>query len=135
MSDASPDLKLGPVRQLRPEEAAIIKKMVTGTVFEKAVVPQLEAALVQDMQDGGMGSIQFHRQTSDERRFGKEIAEGTFRDNDGVLVSVTLNLDQFGELFELDVWKVDFSPLVRYPEPSEFTVIIRPGKMGFAAEQ
>jgi hypothetical protein len=30
-----------------------------------------------------------------------------------VLVSVALNVDQRGELFELDLWKVDFSPLQR----------------------
>jgi hypothetical protein len=30
-----------------------------------------------------------------------------------VPVSVALNVDQHGELFELDLWKVDFSPLQR----------------------
>jgi hypothetical protein len=30
-----------------------------------------------------------------------------------MLVSVALNVDQRGELFELDLWKVDFSPLKR----------------------
>jgi len=39
-----------------------------------------------------------------------------------VPVSVGLYLDQFGDLFELDVWKVDSSPLIRYPHPDDFEV-------------
>ena len=27
--------------------------------------------------------------------------------------------DEYGELFELDFWKVDFSPLRRYPQPQD----------------
>lgn len=33
-------------------------------------------------------------------------------DQDGVDVIATLSLDNYGDLFELDVWKVDFSPVV-----------------------
>ncbi|QQO17442.1 hypothetical protein JJB99_15535 [Bradyrhizobium diazoefficiens] len=65
--------------------------------------------LVEDMNDGGMGSLRFVG--SLDRRLGKCIGEAEFDDADGVLVSVALNVDQRGELFELDLWKVDFSPL------------------------
>jgi hypothetical protein len=34
-------------------------------------------------------------------------------------VSVVVNLDNSDELLELDLWKVDFSPLKRYPRPEE----------------
>lgn len=64
--------------------------------------------------------------------FGKEIGEGSFRDSDGVLASVTLNADQFGELVELDLWKVDFSPLNRYPDPDDFEIVERHGKLGWS---
>src|SRR6266403_4933591 len=121
MSDASPDHRLGPPRPLREEEIAVIKKLASGTSFESEVFRQLGDAPVQDMPDGGMGSIRFCK--PDKRRFGKEIAEGLFKDADGVPVSVTLNLDQHGDLFELDVWKVDNSPLVRYPDLKDFKVI------------
>ncbi|MDX3967543.1 MAG: hypothetical protein QHD01_13185 [Bradyrhizobium sp.] len=67
--------------------------------------------LVEDMNDGGMGSLRF--MGSADRLWGKCIGEAEFDDADGVLVSVALNIDQRGELFELDLWKVDFSPLQR----------------------
>ena len=67
--------------------------------------------LVEDMNDGGMGSLRFVG--SADRSLGKCIGEAEFDDADGVPVSVALNMDQRGELFELDLWKVDFSPLRR----------------------
>ena len=72
-----------------------------------------------DMDDGGMGSIQFvslnNEFCSDNRKFGCAIASCHFTDEDGVWVSVALYADVSGNPFELDVWKVDFSPLVRMP--------------------
>ncbi|MDH2348702.1 hypothetical protein [Bradyrhizobium sp. SSUT77] len=65
--------------------------------------------LVEEMKDGGMGSLLFVGAA--DRRFGRCIGEAEFDDADGVLVSVALNLDQRDELFELDLWKVDFSAL------------------------
>ena len=122
MSDALPDHKLGRLRQLRPDELAIIKKLVAGTVFERTG-PEFDSLLVGDAQDGGMGSLWFHKSSLEKRRFGTELAEGLFHDADGVPVSVGLYLDQFGDLFELDVWKVDFSPLIRYPHPNDLEII------------
>lgn len=46
------------------------------------------------------------------RKFGKEVVEHQFKDSDGVVVSASLNIDQNGELFELDIWKTDHSPLL-----------------------
>lgn len=73
---------------------------------------------VSPMRDAGMGSLQFAAGTA-RPRFGKEVAACQFHDEDGVLVSATLNLDQHGRLFEMDVWKVDFSPLRRWPTADE----------------
>jgi hypothetical protein len=70
------------------------------------------------MNDGGMGSLRFVG--SADRRFGKCIGEAEFDDLDGVPVSVALNVDQYGQLFELDLWKVDFSPLKRIAARDEF---------------
>lgn len=67
---------------------------------------------VEDMWDGGMGGIRF---VSDRtaRLLGRDLATETFVDADGVDVIATLSLDNYGDLFELDLWKVDFSPIVR----------------------
>jgi hypothetical protein len=67
--------------------------------------------LVEEMNDGGMGSLLFVG--SQDRSFGRSLGEAEFNDADGTLVSVALNADQHGDLFELDIWKVDFSPLQR----------------------
>jgi uncharacterized protein DUF6984 len=131
MSDGSPEPKLGPPRPLRDEEVAIIRKLLSGTANEARVRHQLSDALVQDMSDGGMGSIQFCRSSPEKRMFAEEVGEGSFCDSDGVLVSVTLNADQFRDLFELDLWKVDFSPLNRYPDPEDFEIVERHGQLGF----
>jgi hypothetical protein len=88
-------------------------------LLDKAGLSQDVSKLqVSPMRDGGMGSLQFASKTADPQ-FGKEVAACQFHDDDGVLVSATLNLDQQGQLFELDVWKVDFSPLRRWPTAAD----------------
>ncbi len=78
---------------------------------------ELDSMLVSDLDDGGMGSIRFVSQHAEqgERRFGRRIAQTEFTDDDGVVVSAALNVDQHDELLELDVWKTDFSPLGKFP--------------------
>jgi len=125
MSNASPARELGPPRPLREKELALVKKLLAGTVKETRNHPRLDETRVQDMPDGGMGSIRFMQELAEKRMFGEEIAEGLFHDTDGVPVSVTLNVDQFDDLFELDLWKVDFSPLIRYPDLDDLAIIER----------
>ena len=134
MSDESPDRKLGPLRALREEETALITKLVTGTSFEHEVLGRIADARVQDMPDGGMGGIKFSKR-AEKQRFGTQIAEGAFQDADGVPVSVTLNLDEGGDLFELDVFKADSSPLIRYPNSDDLRIIKRHGKLRYAPSQ
>ena len=76
--------------------------------------------VVSPMRDGGMGSLQFASGTA-RPTFGREASACQFEDEDGVLVSATLNIDQHGRLFELDVWKVDFSALQKWPTTDEIT--------------
>ncbi len=84
---------------------------------EEIIVPRLAEAEVQVMKDGGMGSLRFVG--SEDRITSRELIHVYAKDKDGVLLDISVNLDQHGDLFELDVWKVDFSPLIRLPEPSE----------------
>jgi len=65
--------------------------------------------LVNPMDDGGMGSLAIG-ENYNNRQLGEEIAEYMFEDIDGTPVSAALNVDQQGNLYELDIWKVDFSP-------------------------
>jgi hypothetical protein len=72
---------------------------------------------VESLKDGGMGSIRFEIENKDAkyRKFGKSVIEGEFDDLDGVLVSFAVNVDSDGQLFELDLWRVDFEPLLQFP--------------------
>lgn len=76
--------------------------------------------IVEDMADGGMGSLRFPSEVvAERRRLGEVVAQGEFDDEDGVTVSFTINLDSDGRLFELDLWRVDFEPLKRFPTGEE----------------
>lgn len=122
---------LGPPRELRDDERAIIEKLVENTPYEDTVVAELARLPVQDMPDGGMGSLKFRTRRLGKAVYGKEIAEGAFQDADGMPVSVTLSLDDGGELFEFDVFKADGSPLKRYPDAGELKIIARRGNLGY----
>ena len=104
-------------RPLRPIERDLIERMLT---WENAEVDaKLSSSLVEDLQDGGMGSVLFLTPGKSSRHLGKAVARAEYIDEDGVPVSIVINVDQDGELYEVDFWKVDFSPLRRYPKISE----------------
>ncbi len=92
-------------RKVRQEEIDLLKKL-SNDLYE---IPKQVA----DLKDGGMGSITFDIEKT-ESRF-KQVAAAEYRDFDGVLVDIELTIDKNGKLFELDFWKVDFSPLQVYP--------------------
>lgn len=71
------------------------------------------------MSDEGMGSLRLStadRPDSSDRRFGRRVAEYRFKDSDDVDVLCSLNVDQNGTLFELDVWKANYTPLIKAPD-------------------
>ncbi len=106
-------------RRLRKEEVDLITAMTRDTPKASEISSSLSESIVEDMKDGGMGSLRFKDAGDRVQRFGKKIAEAEFTDEDGVPVSAVVNLDQNDKLFELDLWKMDFSPLKRYPQPQE----------------
>jgi hypothetical protein len=120
MSDVSKFTKPVPGRPLREEERELIRSLLSRVSASAILEDILATSCVTDMDDGGMGSIRFVQ--SEPRTFGKRLAEAEYVDSDGVLVSIALNADSKGQLFELDFWKVDFSRLRRYPTPSELVV-------------
>lgn len=82
---------------------------------------------VEELADGGMGSIRFiHPESPDEpMSLGQWVVAGEFQDTDGVIVSLAINVDKRNQLYELDLWKVDFSPLRRFPDPTAVTRLTR----------
>lgn len=47
---------------------------------------------------------------------GRCVVEKVFQDVDNVPIMVYVDLDEQDNLFELDIWKGDSSPVIRYPE-------------------
>jgi hypothetical protein len=110
---------MGAWRKLRKEEMDLITAMARHSSKSNEVLRSLSESRVEDLKDGGMGSVRFKDADNRERRFGKKIAEAEFTDDDGIPVSAVLTFDDKGQLFELDMWKVDFSALKRYPRPED----------------
>lgn len=73
----------------------------------------LEIMQVYDMDDGGMGSIRF---VNDNGKMFKCIAEKQFYDEDGIPILVSININFENKLYELDIWKADFTKVIRYPK-------------------
>lgn len=74
--------------------------------------------LVCPMNDGEMGSLYlFPRgKIAKGRKFGKQVSEFQFTDTDGIEVIASLYVDSDGNLFELDIWKTNFSKLIKLPD-------------------
>lgn len=95
------------------------KPLILFLLGRANIVIELDRIEVMPMNDGGMGSLKFCTSHGENRRFGKVVSECKFWDADDKEVSAALNLDQDGKLFELDVFKSDFSPLLRWPTQAE----------------
>ena len=75
--------------------------------------------LVKPLNDEGMGSLLLLPEgvTVDRYRLmGERVSEHQFADEDGTEVIASLNIDDEGRLYELDIWKTDFSSLISIPD-------------------
>ena len=104
-------------RDISDQELRVAMRLLSSSSdLVKKYGDALKESRVASMDDGGMGSLIFFSSTAGERKLDRAIAEGEFVDEDGTLVSVVLNIDDRGELYELDSWKVDYSNLISWPE-------------------
>ena len=103
------------MRSIQPFE----KPLILFLLRRADIFIELDKIEVIPMNDGGMGSLKFCTSHGKNRRFGKVASECKFWNVDDKEVSAALNLDQDGKLFELDVFKSDFSPLLRWPTQEE----------------
>jgi hypothetical protein len=113
------------VRRLSKQERAVIVALLQAKPKALHLVQSLEDLLVEEMKDGGMGSLMLIPKGVQgiARSAGEQIELGEFVDSDGVAVSIALNLDRQGRLYELDVWKVNFGPLFSWPAPSAIRIV------------
>ncbi|VVE84027.1 DUF6984 family protein [Pandoraea sputorum] len=103
------------VRSLKDYERTLLTALIVDKPRAAELLGSLVGARVEEMDDGGMGSLRFCSPDARPRRLGAQLVEKEFIDSDGIPIMVAVNLDQHGDLYELDIWKVDFSPLKRFP--------------------
>jgi len=107
--------KLKMERDLNKKEYELLKYLLDSVKNNKFIIDNLK---VIDMEDGGMGSLYIvSLENRESRIMEKSIVEKQFYDVDGVPISVSVNIDTNEELFELDIWKADFNPVINYPKP------------------
>jgi len=73
------------MRKLTLVESRFIKKMIENCSEYESLLLQLNQANVEEMNDGGMGSLLFCS-TNGQRSIGCEVAARDFIDEDGVFV-------------------------------------------------
>lgn len=95
-----------PNRPLRLNERELVRAMLSGKPNETELLPNLDDCVVEDMADGGMGSVRFVSRSQKHRILGSAVAEAEYTDDDGVLVSIAVNTDNGGHVYEIDFWKV-----------------------------
>lgn len=100
-------------RLLTKSEIDLIEWIIRDSKEAICIIPNLPSLLVEEMNDGGMGSL---RVVCDDNRFySRDIGEVELKDIDGVYLLISINVDTEDNFFELDVWKGDSSPLKKFP--------------------
>jgi hypothetical protein len=69
---------------------------------------------VTQLDDGGMGSLRLNSDT-----YGRDLIQVRYTDIDSQSVLITLIEGATGVLYELEIWKVDFTPLKKFPPVEE----------------
>jgi hypothetical protein len=114
--------KFATVRRLRNSEKTLVRRILEQQASDNTARRTcLDSLDVQEMSDGGMGSLCFPwpGKEARARRFRRRIAEIQFDDVDGVLVVASLSADQEGELLEFDIWRTDFKPVTSLSPESQ----------------
>lgn len=102
-------------RKLKADEIALITWMIKDANEGSAIIDKLNELTVEEMNDGGMGSLKVVVDGKDSRLYSKDLAKADLFDIDGVPVFISIDLDTNGDFYQLDVFKGDFSPLKKFP--------------------
>ncbi len=106
------------IRNINKKEMVIVEYLVKLANYSLSEISEL---FVMPLNDWGMGSFtifQNKTEIGENRNFGKQISEYEFIDDDNVPVLVSLNVDENNHLFEVDIWKVNYDPVINLKLPS-----------------
>jgi hypothetical protein len=99
-------------RPIKNEEKVLIERLLKSIPDgHRFAIP----AEVENLGGGGSGGIQL----AARGEYSEDLVEASYADEDGRTVFITLTVNEFKELYELDLWKVDFSSLIKYPGPAD----------------
>ena len=106
------------MRLLKKEEQELIAYMLKDKPeFQHFIDYELANSKVEEMNDGGMGSLKFLSVKNIKSIMKDEVAIIDLRDIDNVPLFIALDTNTDGEIYELDIFKGDFSPLKQFPIP------------------
>ena len=105
-----------PIRQPTFKEKKLLKFLMKKASMN-VDSSSINNLLVCPMKDGGLGSLCLYPNGKiiKDRKFGCEASNIHFYDTDGVYVIASLYLDEDGNVFEIDVWKVNNEKLISLP--------------------
>ena len=104
-------------RSLSANELELLKFMLSDKEHEH-LLNGVSSLWVTELTDGNMGSIRFVSLLNERQASCLEKAE--FRDVEGSNINVAINVDQTGKLYEIDIWKYDFTPVIEFPGKNTF---------------
>lgn len=100
------------LRPTKPEEHALIRHLLSFLKEgHRYKIPE-------EVENLGETAIQL----SSRGEHFADLVEADYKDRDGREVLITLSVNQFDELFDLEMWKSDFSSIQRYPEAELVTL-------------
>lgn len=102
------------LRTLNLPELGLLLFLLRDKAGAERLLAELHTAQVTELNAEGAGNLRFVGRQPD-RQLGELIARTQFLDDDGVPVLVSLYLDQAGDLYELDCWKVNDTAVRRIP--------------------
>ena len=98
------------MRKLNENEKKLITLLLSKSNLTFNMPNDLSNMDVVDLDDGGMGSIEFFRKESD-REFGTAILNAVAYDIDDRKIMIEISIDSENFLYQLDAFTEDFLPL------------------------
>lgn len=113
------------MRELTSNERAILARLLEPSFAGRDILArQLKNALVTELDSDG--SLKFHTQSAEKAGVKARVpVEAECEDSDGVTIHFLLHVVD-GTIDELEIYKVNSSPVVRKPDASELRVVPYP---------
>ncbi|MDY6451643.1 hypothetical protein SKM54_12300 [Acinetobacter faecalis] len=98
------------MRKLLDNEKELISQILSKSKIEFKICTDISEMYVVDLDDGGMGSIEFCNGQG-SRDFGTAILNAIAYDVDNRKVMIEISIDSEGYLYQLDAFTEDYLPL------------------------